>query len=350
MVVTALNSLVRMRNDYDIIFVSGFKALGLSAVVAAGLFGKLCVLKADSNGEMSGAFFAAGLKAVGMTPASRVFRMLLSVRNGILRRAGHFVAITQGIAAEFAAQGIQQASIHRISNGVDTTKFRPVLPAERAALRRRLGLPNKETLLVYTGRLVTYKGLPLLVRVAERLQHEGSVGLVLIGSGGLDIHNCEAQLRNFVDNQGLQATIHFAGEVANVHEYLQASDVFVLPTEDDAFPLALVEAMACALPVVSTRVGGIGDIVTHGENGLLVAAREFDALYHALKRLIANPSVASVLGEAAARTVRSRYSREIVAQKYAELFQRAYSSLLSNHAAGRLNGAGVWKSSRNQGN
>ena len=281
MVITSFHSLARMRNDYDIIFVSGFKALGLSAVIAAGLFGKLCVLKADSNGEMSGTFFAAGLKVVGMTPASRMFRMLLSVRNGILRRADHFVAITHGIMAEFAAQRIQPPTIHRISNGVDTTKFRPVLRAEQAALRKRLGLPNTETLLVYTGRLVTYKGLPLLVKVAERLQQEGSVGLVLMGSGGLDIHNCEAQLRSFVDNHGLQGTIHFAGEVANVHEYLQASDIFVLPTEDDAFPLALVEAMACGLPVVSTRVGGIGDIVTHGENGLLVAAGEFDALYRA---------------------------------------------------------------------
>jgi glycosyltransferase involved in cell wall biosynthesis len=274
-----------------------------------------------------------------MTPASRMFRMLLSVRNGILTRADHFVAITHGIAAEFAAQHIQQSSIHRISNGVDTTKFRPVPPQERVALRRRLGLPQNETLLVYTGRLVTYKGMPLLVRVAERLKQDASVGLVLMGSGGLDIHNCEAQLRDFVEKHGLQATVLFAGEVANVHEYLQASDIFVLPTEDDAFPLALVEAMACGLPVVSTRVGGIGDIVTHGENGLLVTAGEFDALYHAIKRLIANPSVAGALGDAAAGTVRSRHSREIVAQKYADLFQRAYSSFLSNRATGRLNGA-----------
>ena len=325
MVISSLRSLARMRDDYDVVFVSGFKALGLSAVVAARLFGKVCILKADSNGEMSGAFFAGGLKAVGMTQDSRFFGLFLAIRNAVLRRADHFVAITEGIADELEQQRVQPSSIHRISNGVDTTRFRPIPRDERPALRERLGLPRRETLIVYTGRLVTYKGLPLLVRVAERLQSESSVGLVIIGSGGLDIHNCEAQLREFVIARGLQTAIHFAGEVSNVYEYLQACDIFVLPTEDDAFPLALVEAMACGLPVVSTRVGGIVDIVTHGENGLLVGAADFDQLFKALRDVIADAARAEALAEAAARTVRRRYSREIVAGKYAELFQQAYS-------------------------
>ena len=270
MVVTSLRSLAKMRHDYDIIFVSGFKALGLSAVAIARLFGKVCILKADSNGEMSGAFFTAGLKVVRMSPSSPVVRMLLAARNAILRRADYFVAITSGIAEEFRQEHIDQTAIYVLPNGVDTRRFRPLPPTERKALRTRLGMPNKKTIITYTGRLVTYKGLPLLVRVAERLHLEHDVGFVLVGSGGLDIHNCEAEIRRFVSEHGLESVVHFAGEVSNVHEYLKASDIFVLPTEDDAFPLALVEAMACGLPVVSTNVGGIPTIVSHGENGLLV--------------------------------------------------------------------------------
>jgi glycosyltransferase involved in cell wall biosynthesis len=314
--------------------VSGFKALGISGVVISRLFHKLCILKADSNGEMSGEFFADGLKAAGLTPASRLFRVLLSVRNWILRRADWFVAITPGIAEELVRQRVGRNAIHYITNAVDTTRFCPATTAERPSLRRRLGFPEKKIIVAYTGRLVTYKGLPLLVRVAERLQQEyGDVGFVLIGSGGLDIHNCERGLRAYVSANHLGTSIHFAGEVPNVHEYLQASDIFVLPTEEDAFPLALVEAMACGLPVISTPVGGIGQIVTNGENGLLVKPGDFQQLYDALRHLTTNPSRSAALGAAAAQTVRARYSREIVARRYIELFEDAYRSARTRRLA-----------------
>jgi len=323
MVPSAFRVLARMRRRYDLIFVSGFKALGVPAVLASRLFGKVCILKADSNGEMSGAFFRDGLSAVGLAPHSRVFRTFLAVRNCVLRRADAFVAITSRIAEEFGAGGVRREIVHVVTNAVDTNTYRPAGNDDKSALRRRLRLPQRRILITYAGRLVTYKGLPLLLRVVERLQHDHDVGLVLVGSGGLDIHNCEADLRAYVDGRGLSAGIHFAGEVGNVHEYLQASDIFVLPTEEDAFPLALIEAMACGLPVVSTPIGGIPEIVTHGKNGLLVQPRDFDQLRDALRDLIANRDRAASLGQAAARTVRARYSREAIAKEYVELFNRA---------------------------
>lgn len=334
MTLSSLRALARLRDQYDVVFVSGFKALGLSAVIVSQLFHKVCILKADSNGEMSGEFFTDGLKTVGLTPASRLFRALLAVRNWVLRRSDWFVAITPGIAEELRRQGVDGNAICCVANAVDTVRFHPAQNGERPSLRRRLGLPDKEVIVTYTGRLVSYKGLPLLMRVAERLQQEyDDVGFVLIGSGGLDIHNCEGELRAYVSAHHLGTSIHFAGEVPNVHEYLQASDIFVLPTEEDAFPLALVEAMACGLPVISTPVGGIGQIVTSGENGLLVKPGDFQQLYDALRDLTTNPSRSAALGAAAAQTVRARYSREIVARRYIELFQHAHRSALSRRLA-----------------
>jgi glycosyltransferase involved in cell wall biosynthesis len=323
MVPSTFRILARMRHRYDVLFVSGFKALGVPAVLASRLFGKVCILKADSNGEMSGAFFRDGLSALGLTPHSRVFRAFLAVRNRVLRRADGFVAITSSIAEEFGAHRVRREIIHVVTNAVDTNTYRPAGNDDKSPLRRRLGLPKKTILITYTGRLVTYKGVPLLVRVVERLQHDHDVGLVLVGSGGLDIHNCEADLRAYVGARGLSGGIHFAGEVRNVHEHLQASDIFVLPTEEDAFPLALIEAMACGLPVVSTPIGGIPEIITHGTNGLLVQPGGFDQLRDALRDLIANRDRAASLGEAAARTARARYSREAITKEYVELFNRA---------------------------
>jgi glycosyltransferase involved in cell wall biosynthesis len=326
----SLLALVKTRRQYDLVYVSGFKALGLSAVLAAKLLRKRCILKADSNGEMSGDFFAAGLKKLKLTPSSIIVRILLSGRNKILRGANSFVAITTGIAEELRSEGVDPSSIALISNGIDTDSFSPITASEKYSLRQTLVIPKKRIIITYAGRLVSYKGLPLLLRVAEVIQSEfDQVGFVLIGSGGLDMHNCEAELKKFVKDKGLEESICFSGEVNNVHEYLQASDIFVLPSEEDAFPLALVEAMACGLPVISTPVGGIKEIITDGQNGLLVQSRDFQQLYQAISGLIRNPALSASLGMAAVQTVQERYSAGIIVQKHRELFRRVHLECLA---------------------
>jgi glycosyltransferase involved in cell wall biosynthesis len=325
----SLLALAKTRSQYDVVYVSGFKSLGLSAVLAAKLLRKRCILKADSNGEMSGEFFAAGLKKFGLTPTSIIVRILLSGRNKILRGANYFVAITTGIAEELKSEGVDPSSIALISNGIDTDRFSRITAFEKQSLRQTLVIPRKGIIITYAGRLVSYKGLPLLLRVAEVIQSEfDHVGFVLIGSGGFDMHNCEDELKKFVKAKGLEESIYFAGEVDNVHEYLQASDIFVLPSEEDAFPLALVEAMACGLPVISTPVGGIKEIITDRQNGLLVQARDFQQLYQVISGLIRDPTLSASLGTAAVQTVQERYSAGIIIQKYCELFRRVHSGCL----------------------
>jgi glycosyltransferase involved in cell wall biosynthesis len=329
MTVWSFLALARMRHQYDVILVSGFKALGLSAVLIAKLFRKACVLKADSNGEMSGEFFAAGLNKLGVAPSSLLVRLFLSVRNKILRAADCFVAITSGIARELQTQGVNPMLIFPITNGVDISKFRRANALEKQQLRRQLSIPKKRTIVTYAGRLVSYKGLPLLLRVAEAIQREcKEVGFVLIGSGGIDIHNCETELKEFVRAKCLEEAVYFPGEVGNVHEYLQASDIFVLPSEEDAFPAALVEAMACGLPVVSTPVGGIKEIITDRHDGLLVEAGDFQQLHDRIRALIFDRTLSDSLGRAAVRTVHERYSSTKIADEYCEVFRRVHSGCL----------------------
>ncbi|NIS66188.1 MAG: glycosyltransferase, partial [Gemmatimonadales bacterium] len=127
------------------------------------------------------------------------------------------------------------------------------------------------TIVTYTGRLVSYKGLPVLLSVWKRLhERHPSAVLVLVGGGSLDMHDCEEELKRYVRENGLSASVRFTGNVQNVEDYLRASDVFAFPTEIEAFGISLIEAMACELPAVSTPVGGIKDILRHEENGLIV--------------------------------------------------------------------------------
>jgi len=322
LLVSTVLPLFRLRHAYDVLFVSGFRILGVPAVLVGRALGKRIVLKADSQGEMSGEFFGPGLARFGLRPSSAPFRTFLALRNAVLRRADAFVAITHEGAQELSQAGVRSEAIHTMPNAVDTRRFLPADASTRIGLRRKLGLPEAAPIGVYTGRLVEYKGLPLLVRVWPSIVrvHPQAI-LVLVGEGGLDIHNCEDELRAHVKANGLTHCIVFAGAVADVSDHLRAADLFLYPTENDAFPSSLLEAMACGLPAVTTPVGAIGTIIDDERNGVLVPSGSREQLEAAVDRLLRDRELASRLGTAARETVLQRYSAARIAGEYTELFE-----------------------------
>lgn len=321
LVVTALPRLVSLGARSDVIAVSGYRILGVPAVFAARVLGRVCVLKADSAGEMSGEFFRAGLGRFRLEPNSGPVRLVLGARNAVLRRADAFVAMSAAIAGELRGGSVAADQIHMLPNGVDTTRFKPAAGAERVALRKRLGLPGGP-IAVYTGRLVSYKGLPLLLRAWRDLRRSGTSGtLVLAGAGGADMHNCEDELREYVAEHGLEDSVVFAGAVDNVEDYLRASDAFVFPTENEAFGVSLIEAMAAGLPSVATPVGAIPDFFVDGANGLVVEPGSFAPLRDAIRVLLAGGDRVAALGRAARETVTARFSEDTIADGYLQVFE-----------------------------
>ena len=331
--VSAISPLTRLHAGVDVVFVSGYRIMGVPAVVVAQVLGRKCVLKADSPGEMSGEFFRAGLAPLRLQPTSFGVHLMIRFRNALLRRADAFVAISSPIAAELQSSGVPVERIQYVPNGVDTARFRPALPAERAALRDRLGFP-RGPIAVYTGRLVSYKGLTLLLRVWCELCRSGVSGtLVLVGAGSTDMHNCEDMLRQYVDRHGLGDRVIFTGGVDNVDEHLRAADVFVFPTEKEAFGVSLVEAMACGLPSVATRVGGIADFLVDGANGLVVEPGSFTQLRDALVTLLAGGDRVTALGHAARTTALGRFSADTVADRYLKVFESLRDSRVAEVAS-----------------
>jgi glycosyltransferase involved in cell wall biosynthesis len=323
LVLSSIPALIKLRKEYDIIFVSGFRIVGITAVLVSKLLLKKCILKADSQGEMSGEFFYNGLRKFGLSPTFFPFKIFINLRNYVLKKADAFSAISDEIVAELVSNQVVSTKIHAIPNAVDTQRFFPVTSEQKSLLRRKLGLPPKAKILIYTGRLVSYKGLPLLLEVWNELQrHYKHVNLYLLGSGGLDIHNCEAELHDYVKSNNLGGSVYFTGSVKNVHEYLQAADIFAFPTENDALPSSLIEAMACGLPVIGTNVGGLKVILVHGENGWVIKPGDKKDLYQALEALVLDSMLAVTLGRSAYQTVREGYRAEIVTQKYLDLFQQ----------------------------
>jgi glycosyltransferase involved in cell wall biosynthesis len=322
LIFSSIPAFLRLHNQYDLIFVSGYRIIGLTAVLIGKLLRKPVVLKADSQGEMSGDFFKSGLQKFSVSHHSLLFRWFLRFRNMILKKAEAFSAISPEITSEWTSSGIPSEKIHPIPNSVDTNRFVPVEPAAKSSLRKKLDLPQNAAIAIYTGRLVSYKGLPLLLRVWNEFQYKHeNILLILAGTGGLDIHNCEGDLKEYVRVNALEKQVLFAGAIQNVPEYLQASDLFVFPTENDAFPSSIVEAMACGLPIVTTPVGAIKTIITDRETGLLIKPGNAKQLFQALDIMLSDKGTASRLGKTAHQSVQDLYSAELVTKRYLSLFQ-----------------------------
>jgi glycosyltransferase involved in cell wall biosynthesis len=320
LVFTAFGALMRLRKQHQVMLVCGFRVLGIPSMLVSLLTGKPCVLKADSQGELSGSFFDPGLARLKLRHDRFPIRMVVSLRNALLRRAAGFIAISDVIEQEYRRQGVPGEKIARIPNSVDPDRFRPVSRELRDSLRDRLGLPRTSRIVSFTGRLVSTKGLPSLLRAWRSVApaHPDAL-LVLVGSGGLGIQNCEDALRRYTREHGLENRVLFTGAVDNVHEYLQASDAFVFPTEREAFGISIIEAMACRLPIVTTMVDGIHDVVRPGVDALVVPPGDDAALATALGHVLAGGENIAAMAEAARQRALEEFSSASVVGAYRKL-------------------------------
>ena len=235
-----------------------------------------------------------------------------------------FVTISSEIDAEIDALGIARERRRSIPNGVDTDRFRPATPALRRQRRHELALPDAPTA-VYCGRLVSEKRIDLLLAAWEGIDlGQPRASLVIVGAGPES-----ERLRRLAGSR-----VHFAGETADVLPYLQAADVFVLPSATEGLSNALLEAMAAGLPPVATRVGGATDVVADRITGRLVAPGDRDALREALGSVLADPA-REALGARARASVVGTHALPSVADRLVALYQELAASTASSPAARR---------------
>lgn len=221
------------------------------------------------------------------------------------------VALTNTEAALLrSTYGKVRAPIHVIPNGVDIDRFRPAEPEERARSRAELGIDEINTVAVFIGHEFERKGLPIAV---DALATTPDVVLLVVGGSPAMIRKARTHARQ----AGVADRVVFAGERADPLPLFWAADLLVLPSAYEANALVVLEAFACGLPVVSTRVGFAPDIVVDGENGFLVerdaasVAAGFEAL--AGEKLDA--------WRTRARRTAERHSWPLVARQYLELVE-----------------------------
>ncbi|HEY3298224.1 MAG TPA: glycosyltransferase family 4 protein [Armatimonadota bacterium] len=326
-----LRELFRRRRDYDLIFVCGYRVLGAAAVLAARRLNKACVLRAEALGEMSGGYASAYKRLPPVI--GPIFRSWIRMRNRLLVQADGFVSISQPIKDEFIEQGADPNRVFTAPNGIDTRLFSPVSSSEKSALRKILSLPADAVIVSYSGKLNQGKGLEYLLDAWKSLAaSRQNLHLLLIGSGGGQALSCEEKLRAYVSEHGLSKLVTFTGYVENVQEYLQSSDLFVFPSENEALGISLIEAMSCGLPAVASRTGGIPEVVQHMDNGILIEPGSSDAIVEAVSHLLDEHDLARELAQRARETACTRFSMETVAEQYADFF----SSIMRKREANRI--------------
>jgi len=207
---------------------------------------------------------------------------------------------------------IARSRVALIRNGIDLARYRP----GRRDFRRRIGLPVTERWIGQIARLEEEKDQATLLRAfaSVRARH-ADTRLVLVGDGSL-----RASLEELARSLGVEAAVSFLGARSDVADLLPELDVFVLSSIREGLPLALLEAMACGVPVVATAIGNIPRVVRDGENGDLVPPADERALAAAVGRTLDSPDRASALGAAARAWVAQEYGLDATVRRYQELY------------------------------
>ncbi len=205
-----------------------------------------------------------------------------------------------------------------IHNGVDT----PQPTGKTLEFRQAWGIPDAALVVGTVARLERRKGIGHLISAIPRVREERpDIVLLVVGSGG-----ARRELEDLAANLGLADSVVFTGPLPDATAAFEAMDVFALPSLQDAFPLAVLEAMALARPVVATAVGGIPEAVARGETGLLVPPNDPSALSAAILDLAADPSKRRAFGERGRRRVEERFTVDLMAQRTLEVYRRVLAS------------------------
>lgn len=310
----AMLTLWRRRREYGVLHAHLAFAPAVAAALMGRLLGKRVIVKFGNSGAFGD---------VQVSQASGRGRLKL----GLLRRfVDANIALDEVMEGELLQAGFPRERVLRMVNGIQAERF-----ARRAApdaAKAALGLAGK-TVLLYVGRLAPQKALPdLLTALDAARRARPELHLVLLGQG-----EERAALEARTAELGLKECVSFAGNVGDVQPYLDAADLFVLPSLTEGISNALLEAMAAGLACLATAVGGTPEVLDGGACGTLVPAGRPELLQAEIERLAGDPAERARLGAAARARINRVYAFNVVGDQYVELYARLTGGQAGRRAA-----------------
>lgn len=246
----------------------------------------------------------------GVVRTSAALRGYERLDARVLRRFGAIAAVSEGTAETARSYGILPERIHVIPNGVDTEVFRP---GDRAAARHRLGIAHGLPLLGVVGRLSPEKGQNVLLDALALTTIPAE--LAVVGDGPMN-----EELRRRAGGG-----VHFLGRREDMPDVFAALDLLVLPSLSEGLPLTILEAAACGVPAVASRVGDVEKVVRPIETGMLVPPGDARALASALDEALSDLTRLETMGRAARAHVVAHFSEAATTDNYTRLYQTVLS-------------------------
>lgn len=305
------------RGRFSIVHLHGFSQKSMLLVVLALMTGKRLAIKLTSVGhDDPAAILARGALAYWCYSRARIF-----------------FGVSPRLEALYQASGLPSGRFRLIPNGVDLQRFQPASPDDRRALRAGLGLPADGPLILFVGFFSREKCPDLLFDAWSRLASHAdrSSVLVFVGATRSSYYEVDdrlaAGIRERAARLGLEARLHFVEATLEIEKYQRAADIFVLPSVREGLPNALLEAMACGVACVATRLPGVTDsLIDDRESGILVPPRDTAALEAALAHLVSQPDRARAMGVRARQRIERDFSLAQTARQYLAAYQDMLAS------------------------
>lgn len=238
----------------------------------------------------------------------------------VTRKATKVVAISGAVKNDLLQQGVPLDRIKLIYNGISLKLFdRNGQTNEVPQLKQ--AYPGKY-LLAYTANLHEYKGHKFLIEALAKLSSKYTdIQLLLIGEGAE-----RKNLEGLVARLKLKDKVTFLGYQPNVPALLKEIDLYIHPTMSEAFGIAVIEAMAAGKCVIASRVGGIPEIIEHGQTGFLVAPKDVTGLAEAILYARENLKLAQEIAEAGRERVKKKFSIQTIVNQYQQLYEACINS------------------------
>ncbi len=234
------------------------------------------------------------------------------------RLADCIIANSGAVRDWLMKQGLSRYDIRVIPNGIAVPE--PRRRQESSGIRGEFNIDPACPLIAVVGRLVRTKGLEFFLDAAANIaQRFPTVRFLIVGESNVE-PPYRRELEKRAKDLNLAGRLIFAGQRSDVPQIMREIDISVLPSLSESFSNSLLESMANGLPVVATKVGGNPEVVTDGENGLLVAPSDSAALSRAMGQLLESSDLARRLGEAAREKVVKEYSLDCLLRRTEELY------------------------------
>jgi glycosyltransferase involved in cell wall biosynthesis len=208
-----------------------------------------------------------------------------------------------------------------IYDGIDVEKWKRHNDGTRKQIRKGLGLSDDVILCVTVGNFRYQKGYPYLIQaIPEIIKKQPQARFVFVGRGKM-----EEELKKKCIDLGIQDYVIFTGYREDIRQIYEGADIMVLPSVCEGLPVSLIEAMSMELPVVSTKIGGIPELVENGITGILVPPADSDALTKAIVQLASDSAQRKQMGNNARKRVCENFSMRKNASKLIEYYQKQYN-------------------------